>query len=202
MGRKVLLIGLLVSLLSVIGCSTTSTESESPQAETEKKTQRITVVSSGNPVNVLPAFTSFTWNDEYNLVLSAANRQSEKQLKEDIRDEISSYLAGKGYVYQADPLQADVVLGFLFALEDDVADRLIEERFGLLPGLSASGVNDPRYRKGTLLLNVLSKDLKKVYWRSAMQGFVDLANMQDDNRSVKMQSVLQIMMGKFPQAGR
>lgn len=202
MRRKVLLIGLLVSLLSVIGCSTTPTETESQQAEAQKKAQRIMVVSSGNPVNVLPAFTSFTWSDEYNLVLSAVNKQSEEQLKEYIRDEIISYLETKGYVYQADPLQADVVLGFLFALEDDVADKQIEERFGLLPGLSAGAVNDPRYRKGTLLLSVISNDLKKVYWRSAMQGFVDLANMQDENRSEKMQSVLQIMMGKFPQAGR
>ena len=202
MRKKLLLAGLLVSLLSVAGCTTTSTDSESKQAAAQKKAQRITVVSSANPVDVLPAFTSFTWNNQYNLVLSATDNQSEEQLKEHIRGEIIQYLAGKGYLYQEDPLKADVVMGFLFSLEDDIADREIEERFGLLPGVNAKRIDDPRYRKGTLLLNVLSKDLKKVYWRSAMQGFVDLADTQDANRSAKMQSVLQIMMGDFPQAGR
>ncbi|WP_372881603.1 DUF4136 domain-containing protein [Psychromonas sp.] len=202
MRKKLLLAGLLASLLSVTGCSTSSSDRESKQAATQKKAQRITVVSSANPADALPAFTSFTWKNQYNLVLSAIDNQSEKQLQEHIRGEIIRYLANKGYVYQENPLQADVVLGFLFALEDDTADRVIEKRFGLLPGVNAKGIDAPRYRKGTFLLNVISKDLKKVYWRSAMQGFVDLADTQDANRSAKMQSVLQIMMGDFPQAGR
>jgi len=202
MRRMVLLVGLLASLLSIIGCTTGTSEAEVQQTEMQKKAERITVVSSANPADVLPAFTSFTWNNKYNLVLSALDNENEQQIKDYIRTEIILYLATKGYVYQADPLQADVVVGFLFALEDDVADELIQEKFGLLPGLNASRVNDPRYKKGTVLLNVVSKDLKKVYWRSAMQGFVDLAKTQDGERSVRMQAILQIMMGRFPQAGR
>lgn len=193
-----LLVGVLVSLLSVTGCSTNSSDTASKQAAT----QRIRVVSSANPASVLPAFTSFTWNDQYSQVLSATDSQSQKRVRDNIRVEIIQYLASKGYVYQANPLRADVVLGFLFALEDDSASKGIEKRFGLLPGMNANGNNDHRYKKGTLLLNVLSKDLKKVYWRSAMQGFDDLADTQDSDRSAKMQSVLQIMMGDFPQAGR
>ena len=202
MRKSVLLASLLIFLLSVTGCSTSGTKAKSQQAETAEKAQRITLVSSANPLDVLPAFTYFTWNEQYNVVLSADENQGQQQLKAYIRAEIIHYLATKGYVYQADSLQADVVIGFLFASEDDVADRLIEARFGLLPGLNPNRINDPRYRKGTLLLNVISPDLKKVYWRSAIQGLDDLANTQDDNRSAKMQSVLQVMLSGFPQAGR
>lgn len=202
MRRMVLLVGLLVAWFSLSGCTASSPEAQLQQAEMQKEAERITLVSSASPKKVLPAFTNFTWNNEYNLVLSAADNKSEQQFKAYIRSEIIRYLATKGYVYQPDPMQADVVLGFLFALEDDVADAGIQQKFGLLPGLRAAKVNPPRYKQGTVMLNVISADLQKVYWRSAMQGINDLEKMQDDKTGERMQSVLDIMMGNFPPAGR
>ncbi|ABM04819.1 predicted lipoprotein [Psychromonas ingrahamii 37] len=201
MRKTVLLVGFLVAWLSLSGCTALSPEAKLQQAEIQKEVQRITLVSSANPKNVLPAFTDFTWNNEYNLVLSAVDSKREQQLKVYIRSEIIRYLAIKGYVYQPDPVQADVVIGFLFALEDQRADGAIQQNFGLLPRLHGAKVNFPGYKQGTVMLNVLSADLKKVYWRSAMQGIKDLEKMQDDPTGKKIQSILGIMMGNFPPAG-
>ena len=200
MRKMVLLFGLLVFGFSLSGC-TVSPETEM-ESEMQKQAARITLVSSASPRDALPAFTNFTWNNEYNLVLSADDNKSEQRFKAYVRSEIIRYLATKGYVYQADPAQAEVVLGFLFALKDDRADAGIQTKFGLLPRLRAAKVNPPRYTKGTVMLNVISADLKKVYWRSAMQGLQDLEKMPDDKTGERMQSVLDIMLGNFPPAGR
>jgi len=202
MRRMFLLVGVLVAYLSLSGCTSSSPEDKLIQAEMQKQAQRITLVSSASPADVLPAFTNFTWDNEYNQVLSAADYRSEQRFKTYARSEIIRYLATKGYVYQADPTKAEVVLGFLFALDDDKANARIQQNFGLLPQLRAIKPNSPRYKQGTVMLNVISADLKKVYWRSAMQGIKDLDKMPDDKTGERIQSVLNIMMGNFPPAGR
>ncbi|WP_028864707.1 DUF4136 domain-containing protein [Psychromonas aquimarina] len=198
MKKFALLVSVFASLFTLSACSVSTPEAEIQ----EKAEQRLTIVSSGKPQEVLPAFTSFTWNDEYSRVLSAVNDSNEKEVKAHIRSEIIRYLKTKGYVYQPDPIQADVVIGFLFALENDVADQAIEDKFGLLPGLSNKPFENTRYEKGTLLLAVLDTDLRQVYWRSAMQGFVDLEKDKNDKSAQRMQKVLHYMMGDFPPAGR
>lgn len=202
MKRMFLVVGLLAAWLSLSGCTALSPDTKLQQAEIQKETQRIMLVSSASPRDVLPAFTDFTWSNEYNLVLSAVDSKSEYKLKAYIRNEIIRYLETKGYVYQPEPEQADVVLGFLFALQDNRANADIQQNFGLLPRLRAAKVNSPGYKKGTVMLNVLSADLKTVYWRSALQGINDLEKIQDDKTGERIQSVLGIMMGDFPPAGR
>lgn len=190
----------VTSFFILTGCST-SVE-EVVVEEQERKATRITVVSSGRPVDVLPAFKSFTWNAEYSKVLSAINDDSERDIQVYIKNQIIQYLQTKGYVYQPDPIQADVVVGFLFALEDDIADQMIQDKFGLLPGVNSSGVSDARYEKGTLLLAVADTKLEQTYWRSAMQGFVDFEKDRTDTSTNNMQTVLDMMMGGFPRAGQ
>lgn len=197
MKKMALALSFVASFFVLSGCSSTV-----DSVEQERKATRMIVVSSAKPADVLPAFKSFTWNNEYSHVLSAVNDDSEKDIQQYIRNEIIRYLITKGYVYQADPIQADVVIGFLFALEDDLADQKIQDKFGLLPGVSASGITDKRYAKGSLLLTVLDNKLDQIYWRSAMQGFVDFEKDKRDDRIDNMQTVLGMMMGGFPKAGR
>lgn len=199
----------VISMVSFIGlffllsgCAHYEKEKQLEEVEQQKTAQRMTVVSSGKPASVLPAFTTFTWNDEYTRVLSAINGNNESEIKTYIKEEIITYLRSKGYVYQSDPIQADVVIGFLFALEDDAADQLIQEKFGLLPGLNKDVMKGTRYSKGSFLLALLDTDLKQVYWRSAMQGFVDLEKDKNDPETDRMQAILRMMMGDFPKAGR
>ena len=194
---------LFVSLIALSACSSLLTDSPIVDDVKElKQAQRMTIISSGKPVDVLPAFKSFTWDEQYNVVLSAVNESSKKEVKNYIRDQLRTYLLSKGYHYQSDPIRADVVIGFLFALEDDIADITIQEKFGILPGLHKNSVTMARYEKGTFLLSVLDTQLKVVYWRSAMQGFVDLDKDRSDPQGMHMQMILQSMMGGFPKAGQ
>ncbi len=197
MNKKVLAFSFITSFFLLTGCS-----SSVDQVKQERQVSRMTVVSSAKPADVLPAFNTFTWSDEYSLVLSAINDDSERDFQIYIRNEIVRYLKAKGYVYQPDRIQADVVIGYLFALEDDLADQKTQDKFGLLPKISNQGVTDKRYEKGSVLLAVLDTKLKKVYWRSAMQGFVDFEKDKEDKMTDNIQIVLDMMMGGFPKAGR
>lgn len=197
MKKILILMNIVVSIFILSGCN--STVEEVPQ---ERKSNRITVVSSGKPVEMLPAFKTYRWSDEYSMVLSTVNDQSKADVKQYIHNEIIRYLKTKGYVYQPDPVQADVVIGFLFALEDDLADQQIQDRFGLLPGINTSDVTSKRYEKGSFLLAVLDNREKLIYWRSAMQGFVDFERDRTDDSIDHMQKVLDMMMNGFPKAGQ
>ena len=188
---------IFLSFIFLGGCT-----SEPLTDNAEAKTQLLTVVSSGDPVKVLPAFTSFSWSEDYSKVLSATNSQSELEIKMHIKEQIKKYLATKGYQYQADPIQADVVVGFLFALDNDIADADIQSKFGLLPGVSMQGVDNSRYEKGTFLLAILDNRLQTFYWRSAMQGFVDMESDKENEQSERFQFVLNMMMKDFPLAGK
>ena len=193
-------IGFILSSLILTGCSTALEKSE--KAEQKHKSARMTVVTSGKPVDALPAFRSFTWNDEYNLVLSAINETSERNIKQYIREEIAANLRARGYVYQSDPLKADVVIGFLFALENDLADQKIQDKFGLLPGISSRRFSNSRYEKGSLLFAVLDTTLERAYWRSATQGFVDFEKDRANDKTNYIQTVLGMMLSGFPEAGK
>jgi len=202
MNRIVLSLSLFISLMVLSACSSSPSKAQLPAAEAQRTAPRMTLVSSGKPADVLPAFTSFAWSDQYNRVLAVANSDNQQAIKSYIRNELITYLQSKGYQYQADPMQADMVIGFLFAFEDDIADKTIQEKFGLVPGPKNNAQSVPRYHQGTLLLAVLDADLKKVYWRSAMLGFVDLEKDKNDPSTHKMQQILHLMMGAFPKAGR
>ena len=198
MKKIVVTVAVLVSLVSLVACSS-SPEVQSQQAKKPESVERMVVVSSAKPAEVLPAFTTFTWNDGYNPVLSAVNNKQENAVQAYIREELITYLKTKGYQYQPDPIQADVVIGFLFALEDSTADQATQNKFGLLPVLHK---NQAGYEKGSFLITVLDTQLKKVYWRSALQGFVDLEKDKNAQNTKRMQLILQLMLGGFPKAGR
>ncbi|PKF60288.1 DUF4136 domain-containing protein [Psychromonas sp. psych-6C06] len=197
MKKTLLALSMVATIFITAGCSSTAED-----ADQARKATRMTVVSSAKPADVLPAFKTFTWNEDYNHVLSAVSHESRADIKQYLRAEIIQYLNTKGYVYQPDPIQADVVIGFLFALEDDLADQKIQDKFGLLPGVSNSGITDKRYAKGTFLVAVLDNKATMTYWRSAMQGFVNLEQDRKDESTDHIQAVLDMMMGGFPQAGR
>ena len=192
-----LILSIVLSAFVVIGCSSTT-----EKVVHERKTSRMTIVSSGKPTEVLPAFKYFTWRPEYSRVLSAINENSEREIQQYIQQEIIVYLKTKGYVYSPDQQQADVVIGFLFALEDDLADKNIQAKFGLLPGIASRKVSNIRYEKGSLLLAVLDKKLERVYWRSAMQGFVDFEKDRANDHTHHLQAILGLMMKGFPKAGQ
>ena len=197
MKKIALLVTLFISLLMLSGCSSSFEDSRIAQPELSAKPERMTVAYSAEAVKVLPAFTTFTWHEGYSAVLAVKNKQQAAAAQAYIKQQLITYLQTKGYRYQADPAQAEMVIGFLFAVNDARANKSIYSRFGTVPGMTQAA-----YKKGSFLLTVLDSELQKVYWRAALQGYGDLETESNAANSAPMQKILDIMLGGFPKAGR
>lgn len=191
---------LLVSLFLLSACSGLTNVPDSQPVAKQDKSERIIVISSAKPAKVLPAFTTFSWNDKYNRVLSAADNLQRNQVKASIREQLITYLKTKGYQYQPIAGKADVTIGFLFAIQDTLAKEELIEKFGLPPSRSKNRVVKG-YKQGTLFLTVLDTQENKVYWRSMMQGVNGLTEKLENMDSNYLQFLLHKMMGGFPKAG-
>jgi len=199
--KNIRLILTMVSLqLFLLGCS--SEPSELDNAKIEELNQPLMIISSGKPSALLPAFTTYTWSSQYNRILFGPIKKDEAELQFYIRSELISYLNSKGYVYQKNAQQAEVIIGFLFALEDDVANQQLQNKFGLLPDVIRSRSNQPRYKKGTFVLGVLDRASDKTYWRSAVRGFMDFENDATNQDTSRLPAILNMMLDGFPRAGR
>ena len=198
--KKIVVVTYLLMSIFVLSACSSIVKKEQEESKVQKKEQRMLVVTSAEPSKVLPAFTTFAWDDDYSEVLSPTNPTQKNEIKNYIRQELINYLKTKGYKYQSVGVQADVVIGFLYAVQETSVNKSLQSRFGLLP--SNKPVLKPHYPKGTLLVNVLDTDLQKVYWRSALLGFNDLDKQANLNRQGRMKILLHSMLGRFPQAGR
>ena len=201
MKKIIITISLFASLLMLCACSGIATDANTQAAKKQEKKERIVVISSADPIKVLPAFTTFTWDEGYNRVLSAANTLQENQVKASIRKQLTTYLQTKGYHYQPASSKADVTIGFLFAMRDTTATKEIAAKFGLPPSHNKNQIVRG-YKKDTFFVTVLDNLNTKVYWRSMLQGATGLGNKLQDANNIYMQDILQSMMGGFPKAGR
>lgn len=186
--------------LFLLGCSTEPNEDKSSQVEAVN--QPLMIISSGKPSTLLPAFTTYTWSSQYNRILFGPVKSNEKALQAYIRLELKNYLSNKGYVYQKNAQKADVIIGFIFALADDVANQKLQNKFGLLPGVIRSRAHQPRYKKGTFVLGVLDRASDKTYWRSAVRGFTGFENDVANKEASRLPIILNMMLDDFPEAGK
>jgi len=198
--RKKGLLSLIVGLSFILlGCTSTVDEVQNDVDPA------LVLVNSGKPSAVLPAFTTYAWSAQYNRVLFGPVLNHEGQLKAYIKTEVARYLKTKGYQQQRDPESADVVIGFVLAVNDDVANPQLESKFGLLPGTQRQRANDARYKKGTFVLAILNNQLDKTYWRTAVVGLNDFETSPEHPlkpEDSRLPALLPIMLNGLPQAGR
>jgi len=200
MKKTAFLITMFSFQLFLLGCASEPQKVDNIQVEVAN--QPLMMISSGKPSTLLPAFTTYTWSSQYNRILFGPIQGDETQLQTYIRSELISYLNSKGYVYQKNAQKADVIIGFVFALEDDVGNQNLQKKFGLLPGVIRQRNNQPRYKKGSFILGVLDRESDKTYWRSAVTGFTEFEKDVANKETSRLPLILKMMLGDFPIAGR
>ena len=83
---------------------------------------------------------------------------------------------------KAENVQADFSVVYGLALQDDLSDSVISEKFGVLPDLSSA----ERLEKGSFLIYIEDSVTNQRIWRGAVQGFVnqDFSQAQREQRTV------------------
>jgi hypothetical protein len=83
-------------------------------------------------------------------------------------------------------------VGFGVALEDDLPDATLNEKFGVSPGLPKSeGLN-----KGSFLIYIEDSMTGKTVWRGAAQGFVHRESSESE-RVQRAEGIVRTVMAQF-----
>lgn len=107
-------------------------------------------------------------------------------------DAIVADLTGHSFKETDDAKAAEFHVGFGIALESDLSDKTINEKFGITPGLPS---ND-ELEKGSFLIYIEDSLTGKKVWRGAAQGFAH-EDSSADQRQKRAAAIVQRVMNQF-----
>lgn len=131
------------------------------------------IIQVANPSVNLSELKSFSIVSNPNL-FHVGNDYDAVKVSYMLERELKRQLSKKGYQYISSPNIADFYVTFTLAIEDGVTDIHINDQLGLNPGFNQSSHNLNRYKKGTLILDVIERKTRYSAYRSAIQGFAHL----------------------------
>lgn len=140
-----------------------------------------TVYAKGSTFSVLPTHAK-------KQSLSAKQLQAFYQL---YANKIIENLEAQGYQYVASG-QTDFEVGYLVALEQDLSDDTINEKFGVSPGLHVTD----NLEKGSFLIYIEDKESLQRIWRGAVQGFVQ-EEFTPVEREQRVVNVINMVLSQF-----
>lgn len=113
--------------------------------------------------------TRIGWNDYAGGALGSLVEEPEKHqlIDQSVRDAVRAQLTNLGYAITDTP-PYDYTLSYALALDKDLDDKALFERYGMSTGLQGA----EQYDKGTLILDLQDVSNRKSLWRGAMQGVV------------------------------
>ncbi|MCE2573518.1 DUF4136 domain-containing protein [Motilimonas eburnea] len=189
---------ILSSILLIFLAACSESESNTSDAANDSL-KRTTIVSDSTPKQSIPIAKSYTFVDKVNVVVEDS-RLEPAQVQQEIRNAIAAVMQDKGYTYEPDLAKADLVMGFLLALESGVSDQQLIAKFGLSPGLVSLN-SDGRYEKATLVVGAMATDTETLYWKSMLQGFADFERARDESER-RLDTLVAQMLSDLPQAGQ
>ncbi|MCG9711772.1 DUF4136 domain-containing protein [Shewanella insulae] len=194
-----------LSLLLIAGVSGCSVTEEQPLQLPMAPEDRLTLVASGDLSFVQGPDSqdaqAYALHPDFEL-LNVGNEVKPEQLKSRMRGAITAVMQAKGYRQVPASESPDLLIGYGVALGDSMSDGEILQKVGLVPGISAQGVDMRRFEKGSVLLLVFDPRLMEPSWRVLAQGFTPLtqdhtlAAKQADDRLAR---VINKMLANLPQ---
>lgn len=175
--------------LMMIGCAQQQTSSG--QAATVQATPFSVVATGDSNFNASQAQT-FSWSSSMQ-ELTGVPRLNEVALRDMLKDSISRNLNAKGYRYQGEQGQGDLVVGYSVSLDDSEMNSDAARRSGVIPSLNFSTPDPEKYEKGTIVIEVTQSANGIVAWRSALQGF-SIIDLEDADRRKRLDGMVARML--------
>ncbi len=184
MKRNITLALALISGLFVVGCV------QVPQEKPTKQNQL--AVSSVRDIPVsYPQGSQFSLAPKYVEETSLKPEQTQSVYRL-YANAIVADLEGHGFNSSNQAKNSSFYVGFGIALENDLSDKTINEKFGVSPGLPASeGLN-----KGSFLIYIEDAQTGKKVWRGAAQGFAH-QELNKEQREKRAANIVQMLMKQF-----
>lgn len=106
-------------------------------------------------------------------------------------NEIIADFTSKGFLLVTPDQKADFYVGFGLALSEDLSDEVINEKFGVSPGLPENSEN----KKGSFLIYVDNATGQRV-WRGTAQGFVQ-NDFTAEQRKERVERVVDMLLAQY-----
>ncbi len=182
---------LSLTLVAIVSGCTTKTEVSSRFSPAAPA-----VLSVSEPGVNIPAQARFAWLPE-SLEFHADPRFQGAKIDSMIEAAIHLSLRQRNYVMQSSAVGVDYFLAYVAALENDMDDNVILQRFGIVPGITAAAVDGQKMEKGTLIIYVVDARSGKNIWRSALQTMVTL-EMDSTLRQQRINAAVESMFATLP----
>jgi len=188
--RPTICLSALLLAIFLSGCTTETTVSSrfSPMAPA--------VLSVSEPGTKIPTQARFAWLPE-SLEFHADPRFQGAKIDSMVEEAIRQSLARRNYLMQDNTAGADYLLAYVAALENDLDDKTIMQRFGIVPGITASAADSQQMEKGTLVIYAVDTRTGRRIWRSALQIMVTL-KMDDATRQPRIDAAVESMFATLP----
>jgi hypothetical protein len=181
------LLGLLSVSALLQGCAS-SEKSAAPPPELQAS-----VTSVQNPGMVVPERGLFAWRPGSRL--HPDPRLDASKMDRMIRGALSDAFADKGYELGTAE-NANLWVGYIGALESALDDVLLNKLFGVNPAWQASGRENRRYEKGTLVVDIVEARTRLGIWRGAVQANVTF-DLDDAERRRRIREAVDMLMSRF-----
>ncbi|MBK1877601.1 DUF4136 domain-containing protein [Pelagicoccus mobilis] len=186
--RVVSLITLLIAVLALPGCKTTSL---------------VRVESDNSITNQIASLSTFGWV-EGSTVQGKDRIHKIPQLDENIRAAVNAFLEIKGYVLTA-PQKADMHLIYHVSLTDASESTsmgtAVSRDFEWNQEPSEARDLVIEYERGSLLLDVMNPETGKVMWRGLVSQIVDPERPQRTRRAKAFKNI-EKLLEEFPKKKR
>jgi len=188
--RPIYFLPVLLLFSSLLGCTTET------KVSSRFSSMAPAVLSVTEPGTKIPAQARFAWLPE-SLEFHATPRLQGAKIDSMVEEAIRQSVQRRNYQMQDNAAGADYLLAYVAGLESDLDDNTIMQRFGIVPGITASTTNTQTMEKGTLVIYAVDARSGKNIWRSALQIMVTL-KMDDAVRQPRINAAVESMFATLP----
>jgi len=167
------------------------------QASENPELQRTSIVVVSQPEFKLHSKQLFAWADNYADV-SGALIKSEFSVQQLIDVAIKQALNTKGSGFQS-KTENSLLVQYHVSLESEMDDTALAINYGLAPGLRANSSATKKHERGTLVVDFIDPQLKKVVWRGAIGVFTGIEKTSQA-RQQRVNTLLSELFSGLPSA--
>jgi len=146
------------------------------QAQENPELQRSSIVVVAQPEFNIQPDQQFSWAENY-ADISGALKKSEFSVQQLIDEAIIQALKHKGMSVKNDA-QKRLLIQYHVSLESEMDDTALAINYGLAPGLRSNNPATRKHERGTLVVDFVDPQLKKVVWRGAIGVFTGIENTE------------------------
>lgn len=150
-------------------------------AEVNPELMRSSAVVVTQPEFSAIKLKAFSWADKH-ADISDGLKKSDFSVSALIDTAIKSALKKKAYTFEETKKNSMLIM-YHVSLASEISDIDLTLKYGLSPGLRGNSAEAKEHERGTLVVDIIDPQLKKVVWRGAVEVFTGIENTKEGRQN-------------------